>query len=591
MPYTATTISNVVEKINRSYFLPAIQRPFVWDPEQVVALFDSLLKGYPISSFLFWDIARENRQNWQIYRFAENFRFGEIHNEIAETDGRDVTLVLDGQQRLTSLLIGLRGSFTVKSKWKRWENPDAWQRKRLYLDLLIDPSVPIASGEDDIEGRYGLQLLEKAPRSNANSVWIKVGDILDYPGEEAFDRYKDTLLDSISDRLTRSDERTMTRNIDRLYRMVWKDEIICYYTEKDQDYDRVLGIFVRANDGGTKLSKSDLMLSVITSKWSDISARDEIYGLVETINGGLERKNDVSKDFIMKSCLLLNDLDHVYKIANFHNKNLDIMRASWRSVKRTLIRTFTLINRLGIDRENLTSLNALMPIAYFLHKSERDLTERETPENIRDIARIRRWLISALLNRVFGGQSDSTLGVARSTIASSLTTNPSFPLGELNNSLTRHLKRQAGLTGETIDAIFQFRYGQKLVFLVLSLLYDDRNWGSVPHHVDHIFPASTVNRRALMGQNIPFSVVERVMANVDRIGNLQLLTAGDNISKSNESFDKWIRTRDQSFMIRHLIPTDQDLWSPTMLPEFVRQRELLIRSRIESLNNDSIAAE
>jgi uncharacterized protein with ParB-like and HNH nuclease domain len=85
----------------------------------LVALFDSLLKGYPISSFLFWEIKPERRSDWEIYKFIENFRFGDTHNEMAEPDGRDVVLVLDGQQRLTSLLIGLRGSFTVRSKYNQ----------------------------------------------------------------------------------------------------------------------------------------------------------------------------------------------------------------------------------------------------------------------------------------------------------------------------------------------------------------------------------------------------------------------------------------------------------------------------------------
>lgn len=97
MSYSSANVAKVVDQIHRSYFLPAIQRPFVWEPDQVVALFDSLLKGYPISSFLFWELKPENRRNWEIYKFVEHFRFGEVHNEQADTDGRDVTLVLDGQ--------------------------------------------------------------------------------------------------------------------------------------------------------------------------------------------------------------------------------------------------------------------------------------------------------------------------------------------------------------------------------------------------------------------------------------------------------------------------------------------------------------
>lgn len=52
--YERRTIPDVIEEINRKYFLPDIQRNFVWKPEQVYALFDSIMRDYPISTFLFW---------------------------------------------------------------------------------------------------------------------------------------------------------------------------------------------------------------------------------------------------------------------------------------------------------------------------------------------------------------------------------------------------------------------------------------------------------------------------------------------------------------------------------------------------------
>jgi len=139
MSYEATTVARIIDRINRTYSPPAIQRPFVWSPDQIVALFDSLLKGYPISSFLFWEIKPERRGDWEIYKFIENFKFGDTHNELAESDGRDVVLVLDGQQRLTSLLIGLQGSFTIRPKYVRRNNADGWVRQRLYIDLAEGP--------------------------------------------------------------------------------------------------------------------------------------------------------------------------------------------------------------------------------------------------------------------------------------------------------------------------------------------------------------------------------------------------------------------------------------------------------------------
>ena len=96
--------------MNRQYFLPAIQREFVWKQEQIVQLFDSIMRGYPISSFLFWSVNPENRDKWQVYKFIERARQGGTHNELVNTDGvANLVLALDGQQRLTSLMIGLRG--------------------------------------------------------------------------------------------------------------------------------------------------------------------------------------------------------------------------------------------------------------------------------------------------------------------------------------------------------------------------------------------------------------------------------------------------------------------------------------------------
>jgi uncharacterized protein with ParB-like and HNH nuclease domain len=158
--------------------------------------------------------------------------------------------------------------------------------------------------------------------------------------------------------------RIVERNLDRLYRVVWKEGVISYYTEKSQDYDRVLDIFIRANDGGTKLSKSDLLMSTITSKWHNVNAREEIFGFVSHLNSGLERPNELTKDFIMRACLLLSDLDHSYKIENFTPKNLNLVQETWPQIRYAVEATIRLVNRFGIDRDTLTSTNALLPIAY-----------------------------------------------------------------------------------------------------------------------------------------------------------------------------------------------------------------------------------
>lgn len=109
--YFGTRIAELLPRINVDILLPSIQRPYVWEPEQIVKLFDSLMRGYPINTFLFWELEPEHFGDWDIYRFVREFRHGDIHNDLASIEpDRPVTLVLDGQQRLTSLLIGLTGS-------------------------------------------------------------------------------------------------------------------------------------------------------------------------------------------------------------------------------------------------------------------------------------------------------------------------------------------------------------------------------------------------------------------------------------------------------------------------------------------------
>ena len=149
--------------------------------------------------------------------------------------------------------------------------------------------------------------------------------------------------------------RVFRRNLERLYRVVWKDEIISYYLERNQSYDRVLDIFIRANDGGTKLSKSDLLLSMITSKWGGINARDEIYRFVEELNQGLDRRNAFDKDFIMRACLIVSDLDCAYKTENFTTDNLKIIESKWNLIRISVRRTVQLVNGFGLDRDTLTS--------------------------------------------------------------------------------------------------------------------------------------------------------------------------------------------------------------------------------------------
>ena len=126
MSYRSETIATTVTRLNTQYFLPAIQREFVWRPAQIVQLFDSIMRGYPISSFLFWELQKQNRDKWEAYTFINKATHKNTHNQVANTNKvPQLTLILDDQQRLTSLLLKLKGTYVVKKKYKHINNPNA----------------------------------------------------------------------------------------------------------------------------------------------------------------------------------------------------------------------------------------------------------------------------------------------------------------------------------------------------------------------------------------------------------------------------------------------------------------------------------
>lgn len=131
MAYFNTTIKDLIsERIGRNTFLPAIQREYVWNPAQVEKLFDSIMCGYPISSFLFWKIREEKKKDWTSYEFIKDFDQAKPHNKEANLDGvnQDIYLVLDGQQRITSINIALRGSY--RFFYRKWRTTRVVQVKK-----------------------------------------------------------------------------------------------------------------------------------------------------------------------------------------------------------------------------------------------------------------------------------------------------------------------------------------------------------------------------------------------------------------------------------------------------------------------------
>ena len=178
MYQTGDTIEKTLDDIYKhDLVLPAIQREFVWQPEQICRLFDSLMQGYPFGTFLYWRVAPENSSRFKFFDFVRDYHQRDDPHcpPLPEMPDRQLIAVLDGQQRLTALNIGLRGSIARKLPYKRWNSPGAFPKRKLYLDLLWQPD------EDDEEGlRYRFDFLTEEQSSDTQDgvCWFPVGDVL-----------------------------------------------------------------------------------------------------------------------------------------------------------------------------------------------------------------------------------------------------------------------------------------------------------------------------------------------------------------------------------------------------------------------------
>ena len=583
MSYTSKTIGDVLLDVNNSYFLPAIQRPYVWSAGQVIALFDSLMKGYPISSFMFWAVDDATKAELRCYKFIENYR-PDLMNEQTSAEGRDVILVLDGQQRLTSLLIGLRGTFSEKAKGARVNNASAWSAKTLYLDLLKDPDPKNnEEGDSDELGiTYGLAFHHMRTANNHRHHWFKVGSMLDYATAERLEALIAKVKAELHTGVSAWERGLVEDNLRRLHCVIWKEEAINFYTEHDQSVDRVLDIFVRANDGGTKLSKADLLMSLITSKWSSGSARDEINGFVDFINKDLGTSNKVTRDLVLKASLVVCDFEVTYNVKNFTTEAIATIEQKWGGIKKAIENTFRLLNRCGITGENLGSLNSILPLVYYIYNTP-DFDFRGSSEFERfSAAAMHCWLVNSLLVSAFVGQSDQAITTARTAIRDHLRVARDFPMQKLFDAMAKG-GRLSQVDERTIEELLEMQYGRPRTFVALSLLYHGIDWNGSNWHIDHIIPQADAQKNILRGRNLPEHRIQEILGAVNSLGNLQLLRGDENIEKSNLPFRSWITGRRGDFHAQHMIPERLDLCDVIWLPEFVRAREKLIRERLLGL--------
>jgi len=232
----------------------------------------------------------------------------------------------------------------------------------------------------------------------------------------------------------------------------------------------------------------------------------------------------------------------------------------------------------GLDSQSLTSSNALIPIAYYIHHHNPELSW-ESKEGSETRRRIHYWLTSALLNGTFNSRPDEVLQDARGAIQDS---DGAFPLEEIHHQM-RGRGKVVGFSPDVIESLLdETTYRSQKSFLLLSLLYyPEPVKQNVTYQRDHIFPKSMLDIETLVEEyDLSVENAQRCENRRDAIANLQLLTPTENAEKSDVDFEEWIMTRTDEYYERHLIPTDERLHRIENFPEFVDRREQLIREDV-----------
>ena len=554
----AKSIKSMLAEVNNSeadgggLWLPNIQRHFVWNEEQITKLFDSIMRQYPLSSMLTW----KTREHVRRRKFIEQYHphTHDLNSLYIAEGGKKVVkrLVLDGQQRLQSLFLALKGGI---------------EGRTLHFNLLS------GSGASIEESKFHFAFRDPKAR---NWPWVQFSNLI-YT-KKITEEIVSALLDEFKIKLSEEDRRTVTRNIGLAKREFETEGAILYQeidgTDEDCDhsFEDVVEIFIRANSGGTKLSKSDLMFTLLTTQWEVADTE-----MAEFLNEVNDNRFEFSRDFVIKTAMSLlgygakYDVDKLYKESVRKN-----IADNWKAITRSIafVRDQMVSKTFIRSGKALPSYNALIPLIYFhYHYAEAWGQGRF----------LKPYLLKVLLAGAFSGRPDGLIDKLVATIKAS---------GDFD---TKKIFGVIEADGRYLDIaasdLFDIGYGSGYIHILFNIWYDTNYRPAYDGHlpqVDHIFP-----RALLREQKVPSTRSSRLVQRyapweIDQIANCMLLTAKENGAgdKSDTPPEEWLKDKDAAFLELHCIPSKKSLWKIENYEAFIKARQELIQHKFADLLQD-----
>ena len=530
------------------FWLPNIQRHFVWTEDQIERLFDSIMREYPISTLLIWRTKSPIKRRKFIDIYKRNLKLDAFR---VPEDNSTKLLVLDGQQRLQSLFIGLKGSY---------------DKKELFFHVLSgDPVSP-----EDI--RYRFKFLES---QKAIFPWIKFKDIVFGNGlaNRIARSIKDKAPYSLSDKEIDRIEDNVALSINQFNTVDFLayQELDSVDNSKVYQEEDVVEIFIRANDGGTKLSKSDLLFSLLIASWED--AEENLEELLDKLN---HFGYGFTRDFVLKTCLSLLGKGAQYEVSKFRDTSTrEEIFAEWKEISKAIrdVRDFLYQKTFLRTDRALPSYLSLIPVIYFRYLF---------PDQWKSANGIEEYMLRVLITGAFSGNPDTLIDKCTRHIRDT----KEFDLKQIFGII-----RADGRTLEiTKDTILNQYYGSKNIHLIFNIWYKDFNYNpsyenNLPQ-VDHIFPQSLLKSiRDINPETNKRNILRYRSWERDQIANCMLLTAEENggSGKRDTSPEVWFQDKSDSYLEMHLIPKEKELWKLDNFRDFIEARKLLVSEKFENM--------
>lgn len=540
--------------------LPEMQRRYVWPATRVRDLLDSLYREYPSGSILVWEGDADTK----------------TRNLSVEATEKPTTphrqLILDGQQRITSLTAVLSGEPIQVRKRKRpieilfnLEHPEGPPVEVMEVDEAdVDPDIQ--ENEDDERAQVDIQAeLRKrtfvvASRAlQSDPLWVLVSDI--------FKKSDKQILSPIG---INSDDPRWDKYSERLHRVrkIADYKYVMETLEKDKSYEEVTEIFVRVNSLGAKLRSSDLALAQITSKWKGFM--DLLEEFSEEFKG--------NEDYFIKTGLgvrlLVVFATHQSKFRTVGRLSREELEKSWEEAKRGLrfalnfLRSNAHIEKL----DHLSSPFLMVAIAVFAVLKD----EKFSPEEEKKLLR---WFYLAHMRGHYSvGSAETYMDADIGLLFKGRS------LDDLIKQLEAHVKKFDISPDELIGRGIRSPFFSMLYFVVRDMgakdwwsgiKLSDRHAGAT-HSIQwhHIFPKSL-----LRGKHEQREINE--IANLAFIGgktNRQILNKEPATYIPGEVISK----RGEEALTSQLIPTDSTLWQMDRYEDFLEERRKLIADAINA---------